>query len=261
MTHATSVLFDCDARGVATLTLNRPDKRNAFDGALIAELHAAIERATNDAAVRVIVLTGSGNTFCAGMDLDHMRLQGTKSERDNIDDALRFARCLQALDELPKPVIARVNGGAYGGGLGLIACADIAIGSAAAKFALTEVRLGIVPAVISPYVVAAIGARHARRWFLSGGQLDAEQARQIGLLHEAAAPELLEVSIEREVALLLQGGPLAQGEAKRLVREVGSIHGDVHEHTAKLLARLRASPEGQEGLRAFNEKRKPGWSK
>jgi methylglutaconyl-CoA hydratase len=255
-----SVLLTRDARGVATIILNRPDKRNAFDAALIRCLHKAIEAVASDDAVRVVILTGAGTVFSAGADLDHMRLQGTMSEKENYDDAIRFARCLQALDRLNKPVIARVNGGAYGGGVGLIACADIAIGVDSAKFALTEVRFGIVPAVISPYVVTAIGARHARRWFLTAMPMDANAALAMNLLHQVVSADSLDYAVEECVALLLQGGAVAHREAKQLVRDVQSLAAhELPHHTASLLARLRGSPEGREGLTAFLEKRKPSW--
>ena len=259
MSASSRLVVDRDSRGVCTLTLNRPDKRNAFDGPLIADLHSALTQAAHDSAVRIVVLTGVGSAFCAGMDLDHMRRQGTLSASENIDDALKFAHCLDALDRCPKPTIARINGSAYGGGLGLIACADIAIGVDSAKFALTEVRLGIVPAVISPYVVAAIGARQSRRWFLSGGPISADLAEQIGLLHEVVMPDQLDAAVHAEVELLLRGGPAAQRAAKQLVRDVSVPDDTTHRHTAELLAELRASSEGQEGLRAFNEKRAPDW--
>lgn len=255
-----SVLLERDGRGVATITLNRPDKRNAFDDALIRRLHSVIEEVAADKKIRIVVLTGAGSIFTAGADLVHMRKQGTMSEQENIEDALRFAHCLQALDTLEKPVIARVNGGAYGGGVGIIACADIAIGVSNAKFALTEVKFGIVPAVISPYVVAAIGQRQSRRWFLSAMTLDAPTARDIGLLHDVVEPTSLDETIQKYIALLLKGGPLAQGEAKKLVREVESKKVEhLPTHTARLLARLRGSPEGKEGLSAFLESRKSAW--
>jgi len=255
-----SVLLARDARGVATITLNRPDKRNAFDDTLIRLLHTVIAEVADDDTIRAVVLTGAGAAFSAGADLDHMRRQGTMSESENYEDALRFAQCLQALDELHKPVIARVNGGAYGGGVGLIACADIAIAVDTAKFALTEVRFGIVPAVISPYVVAAIGARNARRWFLSALAIEAAAACELGLLHAAVASEALEAAVEEALTLVLKGGPVAQREAKQLIRDVVSLTRDeLPRHTATLLARLRGSPEGKEGLTAFLEKRKPKW--
>jgi methylglutaconyl-CoA hydratase len=255
------VLLTRDTRGVATITLNKPDKRNAFDDALIRRLHETVLEVGNDNAIRAVILTGAGTAFSAGADLAHMKRQGSMSEQENFEDALRFAHCLRDLNALHKPVIARVNGPAYGGGVGLIACADIAIGVSTAKFALTEVKFGIVPAVISPYVVAAIGARQARRWFLTAMALDATSARDIGLLQETVAPEELDTAVDGLIALLLQGGPKAQSHAKQLVADVGSLPTDgLPEHTAQLLARLRASAEGKEGLSAFLENRKPDWS-
>jgi methylglutaconyl-CoA hydratase len=264
MTHSVTtsyVMLNCDARGVVTLTLNRPDKRNAFDDSVIAQLHEAIKHIANDSSVRAVVLTGTGSAFCAGMDLDHMRKQGTHSPAENELDARAFANCLHSLDTLNKPVIARVNGGAFGGGVGLVACADIAIGSEQAKFALTEVRLGIVPAVISPFVIASIGPRQARRWFLSGDVMNAATAKHVGLLHEVVTATDLDAAVEREIALLLQGGPAALAAAKQLIRNVENADDRHPINTAGLLAQLRTSPEGQEGLAAFNEKRLPSWFK
>ena len=254
-----------DARGVATLTLNRPDKHNALDGATVQELHAALTALGADATVRVVVVTGAGASFCAGADIAHMRSMMGATEQQNVDDALLLARCLRTLDELDKPVIARVNGNVYGGGVGLVACADIAIGVETAKFALTEVRLGIVPAVISPYVVAAIGNRHARRLFLTATPFDAIEARSIALLHFTATAEQLDATVEAQIEQLLRGGPEALRAAKKLVRRMTQL-GDrearldvLSQETAQLLARLRVSPEGREGLSAFLERRKPGW--
>jgi methylglutaconyl-CoA hydratase len=255
-----SVLLARDGRGIATITLNRPDKRNAFDAALIRRLQEVITEVGVDESIRVVILTGAGNTFSAGADLAHMRRQGTMSEQENYEDALQFAKCLQSLDRLNKPVIARANGGAYGGGIGLISCADIAIGIHSAKFALTEVRFGIVPAVISPYVVAAIGQRHARRWFLTSQPIDTAAVLEMGLLHQVVEPTQLDQAINECVTLLLKGGPIAQGEAKTLIHDVARwTEATVPENTARLLARLRASKEGKEGLAAFFEERKPSW--
>lgn len=254
-----------DARGVATLTLNRPDKHNALDGATMQELHAALLAIAANAQARVVVLTGAGASFCAGADIAHMRSMMGATEQQNVDDALLLVRCLRTLDELDKPVIARVNGNVYGGGVGLVACADIAIAAEAAKFALTEVRLGIVPAAISPYVVAAIGNRHARRLFLTAAPFDAIEARNVGLLHFTATAEQLDAAVATQVDHLLRGGPEALRAAKKLVRRV-AVLGDrdaqfdiLGEKTARLLARLRVSPEGREGLSAFLERRKPNW--
>lgn len=250
-----------DARGVATLTLNRPEKHNALDNATTRELHAALLALEGHPSVRVVVLTGAGASFCAGADIAHMRSMMSATETQNVEDALLLAHCLRTLDELDRPVIARVNGNVFGGGVGLVACADIALGVATAKFALTEVRLGIVPAVISPYVVAAIGAREARRLFLTALPFEAEEARRLGLLHFATAPEELDARVAEQVDLILRGGPEAVKAAKKLVRRVSApVDRDVlGEETARLLARLRVSPEGREGLSAFLDRRSASW--
>lgn len=250
-----------DARGVATLTLNRPDKHNALDGATMQELHAALVAIAGNVQARVVVLTGAGASFCAGADIAHMRSMMAATEQQNVDDALLLVRCLRTLDELEQPVIARINGNVFGGGVGLVACADIAIATETAKFALTEVRLGIVPAAISPYVVAAIGNRNARRLFLTAAPFDALEARSLGLLHFTAKAEELDAAVAAQVGHLLRGGPEALRAAKKLVRRVAGL-GDreaLGEETARLLARLRVSPEGREGLSAFLERRKPNW--
>lgn len=258
------VTSNIDSRGVATLTLNRPDKRNAFNGESIRVLHRRIEEVEHDAKVRVLVLTGAGSTFCAGADIEHMQQMGHASQRENYEDALALARCLQKLDECDKPVIGRINGHAFGGGIGLIACTDIAIAATTAKFALSEVRLGIVAAAISPYVIAAIGARQMRKLALTGEIFAAEQALTLQLIHQHVAPEQLNAEVERYIALLLQGGPQAQAASKQVIREVvGPIPKQrefLAEHTAKLLSHLRRSDEAGEGLEAFLQKRKPNWS-
>lgn len=258
MTLVTSAVDD---RGVATLTLDRPEKHNALDGATVCELHAALIELGRNPQVRVVVLTGAGASFCAGADIGHMRSMMGATEQQNVDDALLLARCLRTLDELDRPVIARVNGNVFGGGVGLVACADIAIASSAAKFALTEVRLGIVPAVISPYVVAAIGSRNARRLFLTATPFDATEACALGLLHFTTSPEQLDALIAAQIDLLLRGGPEAVRAAKKLVRRVTerSDRDVLAEETAQLLARLRVTAEGKEGLSAFLERRKPTW--
>jgi methylglutaconyl-CoA hydratase len=258
MSLVTSTL---DARGVATLTLNRPEKHNALDNALTRELHAALLDLESNPSVRVVVLTGAGASFCAGADIAHMRSMMSATEAQNVDDALLLARCLRALDELDRPVIARVNGNVFGGGVGLVACADIAIGVASAKFALTEVRLGIVPAVISPYVVGAIGAREARRLFLTAVPFEGAEAHRLGLLHFATTREELDACVSGQVDLILRGGPEAVKAAKKLIRRVSPpIDRDVlGQETAQWLARLRVSPEGREGLSAFLERRTADW--
>ncbi|HEX2494000.1 MAG TPA: enoyl-CoA hydratase-related protein [Steroidobacter sp.] len=256
------VIYASDARGVATLTLNRPEKHNALDQPMLRELHAALLALDKDPSVRVVVLTGAGASFCAGADIAHMRSMMSATEEQNVQDALLLAQCLRALDELDRPVIARVNGNAFGGGVGLVACADVAIGVSTSKFALTEVRLGIVPAAISPYVVAALGARDARRLFLTAASVDAAEAQRLRLLHRACAPQELDARVEEEVALILRGGPNALSTAKRLLRRVTQLSDReaLSEETARLLARLRVSPEGKEGLSAFLEKRKASWA-
>lgn len=245
------------------LTLNRPEVHNAFGDRLIAELTQALKAAETDDSVRAIVLTGAGDTFSAGADMNWMRSMAEASETENRDDALRLAALLRTLNFHPKPTIARVNGSAFGGGLGLIACCDIVIAVEDAAFAFTEVRLGLVPAVISPYVVRRLGERHARRFFLTAERFNANRAMRLGLVRELASPETLDAMIEQQLRWLSQGGPNAVAEAKALVLAVSGVDLAAQEkldlQTAELIARLRVSPEGQEGLTAFLEKRKPGW--
>ena len=247
---------------VARLRLERPDLHNAFDAALISALTTALEQLAGDASVRVVVLEGSGRSFSAGADLNWMRGMAAAGEAENHADALALARLMRTLDELPKPTIARVHGAAFGGGVGLVACCDVAIGVPEAKFGLTEARLGLLPAVISPYVVAAIGSRQARRWFATGEVFDAERAERIGLLHEVVEADALDAAVQRQVSLLLKAGPVAAAQAKTLVRAVlPHVDRDALDGaTADLIAALRISPEGQEGLSAFLDKRTPSWA-
>jgi methylglutaconyl-CoA hydratase len=251
------------AGAVATVRLQRPQVHNAFDDALIAELTAALQALDRDPAVRAVVLTGSGSTFSAGADLQWMRAMAAAGEDANRADALRLAALMRTLNFLSKPTLARVNGSAYGGGVGLVACCDHAIGVEGAKFSLSEVKLGLVPAVISPYVVQAIGARHARRLFVSGEVFEADEAQRIGLLHQAVAPDALDDAVARALHFLGKGGPVAQAEAKRLALRMAGETAEAAEArdagNADLIARLRASPEGQEGLGAFLAKRAPAW--
>ena len=247
---------------VARLRLERPDLHNAFDAALIGALTAALEQLGGDAGVRVVVLEGSGRSFSAGADLNWMRGMAAAGEAENHADALALARLMRTLDELPKPTIARVHGAAFGGGVGLVACCDVAIGVPEAKFGLTESRLGLLPAVISPYVVAAIGSRQARRWFATGEVFDADRAERIGLLHEVVEADELDAAVQGQVSLLLRAGPVATAQAKTLVRAVlPHVDRDALDGaTADLIAALRISPEGQEGLAAFLDKRPPAWA-
>jgi len=257
------VLVATDSRGVATVTLNRPEKHNAFDADIIATLTQALQTLDRDAAVRIVVLTGAGKSFSAGADLGWMKAMARYSEAENLEDSLRLAELMQVLDKLRKPTIARINGHVFGGGVGLVACCDIAIAVEHARFALSEVKLGLIPAVISPYVIAAMGERHARRFFLTAEAMSAETAQNVGLVHEIAAVEELDNAVEREIELLLQGGPAAQGIAKQLIRNVvrdEMQREELHHYTAKLIAQTRVSAEGQEGLAAFLEKRQPEWT-
>ncbi len=261
---AAAVLISTDARGVATLTLNRPDKHNAFDGETLAQLGEHLRALDADRNVRVAVLTGSGKTFCSGADLGAMRALAGASEAENLEDASRLASVLALLAGSSKPTVARINGNAFGGGVGLVACCDIAVAVDSARFALTEVRLGLVPAAISPYVVATIGTRQARRYALTGEAIAADAALKLGLVHELVGANSLDTKVEEVLAELLKGGPQAQRECKELIREVAPTLGApseaVRRATAQRLARLRVSEEGQEGMGAFLEKRPARWT-
>ncbi|HET6803909.1 MAG TPA: enoyl-CoA hydratase/isomerase family protein [Frateuria sp.] len=258
-----SAILVTDRAGVRQIAIDRPEVHNAFDDVLIGELTAALIEAGRDDAVRAVVLTGTGASFSAGADLNWMRGMAAASKAENRDDSLRLAALVRTLQFLPKPTIARVNGAAYGGGVGLIAACDIAIGAEGARFGLTEVKLGLVPAVISPYVVAAIGVRQARRLFLTGEVFDAAEACRIGLLHRVVPAEGLDEAVGFTLKLLGKAGPNAQREAKRLALRMAGIDergaGALDADNAELIARLRVSDEGQEGLGAFLDKRAPGW--
>ncbi len=247
---------------VATIWMNRPDLHNAFDQDLIAELTAACKALDDDDDVRVVILAGRGKSFSAGADLNWMKRAANNGIDDNLDDARALARMLRALAEMRKPTIARVQGAALGGGMGLAAACDIAVASTKAVFATSEVRFGIIPSAISPYVLRAIGARQAYRYFQSAERIDAQRAREIGLVHEAVAPEELDAKVQEIVASLLQGGPLSQTAAKSLIRAVKNqpINDVLVEETAHRIAHLRATPEAQEGIAAFLDKRQPNWS-
>ena len=252
-----------DARGVATLTLNRPEKHNAFDDRMITDLLQALDNIGKDKSVRVLVLRAAGKSFCAGADLDWMRRMADYDFAQNLADARRLAQLMYRLNRLHKPVIARVQGASYGGGVGLIACCDIAIASDNAIFSLSEVRLGLIPSVISPYLIAAIGSRAARRYFLSGERFDATRALQLSLVHEVVEPESLDARLEQCIDALLNSGPSAQAAAKELIEQVQgrAIDESLIEETARRIAEVRASDEAREGLTAFLEKRKPDWNR
>lgn len=248
---------------VAHLLMNRPEVHNAFDDALIADLAAAIDEVDADPTVRAVVLTGAGASFSAGADLNWMRGMTAASEADNRADSERLARLMRRLQFLSKPTVARVNGAAFGGGVGLVACCDIAIAVEGAKFALSEVKLGLVPAVISPYVIAAIGLRQARRLFITGEIFGTAAAQTMGLVHEAVPMEEFDTAVERALGLLAKGGPAAQREAKQLALGMGGMTEagmeTIDARNAALIARLRVSPEGQDGLSAFLNKAQPTW--
>ena len=249
---------------VAEIRLDRAEVHNAFDAALIAELTDALRGLDADKSVRAVVLTGNGTTFSAGADLTWMRGMAGASEADNRADSERLAELMRTLNFLSKPTIARVNGSAYGGGVGLVACCDIAIGVDGAKFSLSEVKLGLVPAVISPYVVAAIGIRQARRLFLTAEVIEASEALRIGLLHQSVSAGELDDAVDRQLHWLGKGGPVAQSEAKRLALRMSGMEAAAQESidraNAALIARLRVSSEGQDGLTAFLEKRPARWA-
>jgi methylglutaconyl-CoA hydratase len=246
--------------GVTTLTLNRPEVHNAFDEALIGNLADAFNAASNDTGVRAIVLRANGKSFSAGADLNWMKRMAGFSEEENLADAKRLAELLRIIDTCPKPTIARVHGHAFAGATGLIACCDLAVAVTEAEFAVTEVRLGLIPAVISPYLIRAMGARQARRWFLTAERFSAEQALAMNLIHEVVLAEELDPCVDHWLDAVRKAGPHALGAAKQLVRAVDqSPDAAVVEETAKRIAVIRAGAEGKEGVAAFLEKRKPGW--
>jgi len=247
---------------VARVALARAPVRNAFDDGLIAELTRAFGELARDAEVRVVVLSGDGPSFCAGADVAWMRKAGGYSRAENEADAQKMARMLRAIDACPKPVVALAHGAAIGGGVGLVAAADIAIAAEGTVFSLAEVKLGILPSVISPYVLRAIGPRSARDLFLTGDRFDAREALRIGLVHQVVAADDLEEAGRRKVASLLASGPEAVGVAKKLIEQVtGKSPDEAMALTVSTIAERRASAEAKEGLTAFLEKRRPSWAK
>ena len=253
--------LDRGDRGVARITMDRPEVHNAFNQAFIAALTAMLEEVGADPAVRAVVLGASGRSFSAGADLNWMQAMAGYDEAQNLADAEGLARLMRTLDRLPKPVIGRVQGPAFGGGVGLVACCDIAVGAASASFALSEVKLGLIPAVISPYVIAAIGERQARRYFLTAERFDAAEALRIGLLHQVVPDQELDAAVAALVAALAGNGPAAVAAAKDLIFAVGRrpTGEAVVAETARRIARIRASAEGREGIAAFLARRKAGW--
>jgi len=255
-----TITLTTDARGVATLTLNRPDRHNAMSAAMIAELHAAASTLGADPAVRVVVLTGAGASFCAGGDLGWMQAQMRADAATRAEQAGALAAMLGALNALPKPLVGRIQGPAYGGGIGLIAVCDVAIGVQGARFGLTETRLGLIPATIGPYVLARMGEAMARRVFMSARLFDAAEAVTLGLLACAVAPDELDAAAEAEIAPYLACAPGAVAAAKALALRLGAAPSaaDVEHSIAQLVARWE-TPEAAEGIAAFFDRRKPAW--
>jgi methylglutaconyl-CoA hydratase len=247
--------------GIGILALNRPEVHNAFNETMIAELTQALLQLGADDGVRVIVLTGNGATFCAGADLNWMKKMAAYSRAENLADARALARMLQTLNDVPKPTVARIHGAAYGGGVGLAACCDIAVAAAEATFALSEAKVGLIPATISPYVIEAIGARQARRYFLTAERFEAAEAYRIGLVHDIVPIMQLDDRINEVLGTLLVVGPHAQRECKTLIRAVAHrpIDAKVIAGTVRHIATVRASPEGKEGVAAFLAKRSAAW--
>jgi methylglutaconyl-CoA hydratase len=255
-----AVITEVDADGTGWLTLDRAEVHNAFDDVLIARMTEALAALGGDPKVRAVVLAARGKSFSAGADLNWMRRMGGYSRDENIADAMALAGLLRTLDELAKPTIARVQGPAYGGGVGLVAACDIAIAAETARFALTEVKLGLIPAVISPHVLAAIGPRQARRYFVSGEVFDADEAHRIGLVHRVVSAADLDTAVRDMLKTLSGNGRRAMAEVKQLIRAVSGrpIDEAVMRDTAERIARARASDEGRERITQFLDKRKAG---
>lgn len=255
-----SVDFTIDG-DIARITVDRDDKRNAFDADIIGELTRSLEQVGEHPEVRAVVLAGAGKHFSAGADLAWMRSMADMDHDDNIADARRLAALMDAIDRCPRPVVVRVQGAAFGGALGLICAADIAVTADDARFCLSEVRLGILPAVIAPYVVRALGERQARRFFITAEVIPAATAEQLSLVHKVVPREQLDEAVDEQLDLLRGGAPGAQCRARELVERVahGPIDRDMRGYTAELIAELRGADEGREGLSAFLEKRTPKW--
>jgi methylglutaconyl-CoA hydratase len=256
-----------DSRGVLTIALNREDVRNAFNESVIAELTSVFEKETLDSKIRIVVLKGNGPVFCAGGDLNWMEKSATVDRATNLEDTRRLAKLFALMNECPKPLIGQVHGAAIGGGVGLVSVCDVVIAEAATQFSLSEVRLGIVPACIGPFVIAKIGASHARSLFVSAERFKAQRALEIGLVHQVTDEKSLAGEVEKLISNILQAGPQAVSVAKTLVLDLSwperraqmDEMGGPLEHVAQVLADVRVSAEGQEGVKAFLEKRKPSW--
>ena len=249
-------------QGLVTVWMNRPEVHNAFNPELIRELTDALLQLGRDPAARVVMLAGRGKSFSAGADLNWMRSAGAASEAENFEDAIRLAQMMRTLAEMDKPTIARVHGAALGGGMGLASACDICVACDCAIFATSEVRFGIIPAAISPYVIRAIGERQAYRYFQTAERISAKRAAELGLVHEVTTPEALDAGVEEIVASLLKGGPVSQAQAKALIRAVANrpVDDEIVRDTARRIAQLRATEQAREGLDAFLSKRAPVWA-
>jgi methylglutaconyl-CoA hydratase len=247
--------------GIARVTLDRPDLRNAFDDELISSLTTVFNAIGSDGSIRVMILGGNGPAFCAGADLNWMKRMAKYGYDENLADAEALALMLATLDRLPKPTIARVHGPVFAGGTGLVAACDIAVGTPQAKFCLSEAKLGLSPATISPYVIRAMGEREARRYFLTAEVFDAAEAFRIGLLSLLVSPSELDSSIDELITHLMAGGPQAHRKIKELIRAVAGrpVDDALAADTATRIAEIRVSPEGREGIASFLEKRKAAW--
>jgi methylglutaconyl-CoA hydratase len=262
MTKTSTPTIDVERAGkVGRIWLSRPEVHNAFNSAMIRELREALKSLGADDSVRVVVLSGRGKSFCAGADLNWMREIVRFTYEQNLEESLELAEGLHELYTLPKPTVARVNGAAIGGGTGFLSACDIVIASAEARFALSEVKIGLVPACIAPYVVRRTGEGRARQFFLTGERFDAERAREIGLVNIVADPDELDAAVEELLGKLITSGPEALACCKKLLQEVpGMDFAEAKRFTAEMIAGLRVSPEGQEGMASFLEKRKPRWT-
>ncbi|MEQ8444042.1 MAG: enoyl-CoA hydratase/isomerase family protein [Alphaproteobacteria bacterium] len=258
--YSEKLTLDVDG-AVASVRLTNPDRHNAFDDGLIADITKAFEAVSDMDIVRAVILRADGKSFSAGADLNWMKRVAGYTFEENVADAGLLARMLQVIDTCPKPVVGRIQGAAFGGGVGLVSCCDIAIGTPRAGFSLSEVKLGLIPSAISPYVVKAIGARAARRYFLTAEKFDAAEAYRLGLLHDVVAEDALDQAVDAIVDAILAAGPNAVREAKDLIFAVDRpITQDIIDDTAHRISRVRATDEGQEGIASFLEKRKASWT-
>jgi len=256
-----TVLFNVDSQNIATVTLNNPEKHNAFDDDIILQLTEVFNEISKRDDIKVMVLASNGKNFSAGADLAWMKRMASYSYEDNLNDANALANMLKALNFLPQPTIAKIQGAAFGGAVGLASCCDIVIASTKASFCLSEVKLGLIPATISPYVVSAIGLKASRRYFQTAERFFADKAQQLGLVDEVTLPELLDSEVNNMITTLLNNGIQAMRQAKKLAFDVAyqEVNESLLKDTSERIAAIRVSPEGQEGLSAFFEKRPPNW--